>query len=525
MPEVSVLGIALFCLIPAALLYLFNLIFLQIAHPKDVPFIREAPGKTSFSWKTRLAYLTDCESIFREAYREYSKNGKPVVIPGFGLRTEIILPPSSLRWVLSQPDNVLSTTEAFVDVDQADYSLGHSKYIADGWQGHLVKQEMNAVLENIFVALNDELGVAFDTRFGTDQANWRTIDLLETVRMVVAQAASRFTVGLSLCRNEQYLKDSLDAIDGCIINAGVTGGTPPILRPLIGRLAGLKTQIAQRKVHRHFEPLYRERLETLQYRKDDPENVEPQDHLQLMLRYAQKERPHELYDLDNIARRLTAANFGAMHQTSLQVTNLLLNILGSDAEYNTMAVLRDEVARVMGSETQWTKAKVSKMIRADSIARETLRLQSFGGRAIFRKVMVDGVETDAGLKLPKGSIFSFLSQPVHVDEDKYEDPLKYDPFRFSRAREAAVDSTTSNTMSFVSTSADYLPFGHGKHACPGRFLIDSELKMIMAYVLTNYEIKFPEEYGDKRPANRWLAEAVAPPTGVKILVKRRKSTL
>ncbi|KAL3478474.1 cytochrome P450 [Aspergillus californicus] len=536
LPEVNSLVTVV---LPAALLYVIHLLFFRIVIPPNVPFVREPPGKTSFSWRTRLAYLTDCESIFREAYHnvsyrelriasitanqaaQYSKQGKAVVVPGFGVRNEVILPVSSLRWVLAQPESVLSVDDAFVEVDQADYSLGHAKYIQDAWQAMLVKTELNPVLENIVAALNDELGVAFDEYFGTDEENWRDIDLLETVRMVVAQAASRFTVGLPMCRNQQYLNDAFDAIDGCIINAGVTGGTPLILRPIVGRLVSIKTRLAQRKIQKHFRPTYRARLETLKHSPGDPNHVEPQDHLQMMLRFAQKERPHELYDETNIAWRLTAANFGSMHQTSIQVTNMLLNILGSDAEYDTIAVLRDEIARIKGSDKHWTKAMVSKMVRADSVARETMRCHSFGGRAVFRKVMADGVETDAGVQLPKGTVFSFLSQPAHADEATYEEPLKYDPFRFSRVREAATEANKASNLSFVSTSAVYMVFGHGKHACPGRFLIDFELKMIISYVLANYDVKFPEEYENKRPANEWMAEALAPPKGVRVLVKRR----
>ncbi|KAL2822403.1 cytochrome P450 [Aspergillus granulosus] len=516
----SLLGIGLFCLVPATLLYIVNALFFRVANPLGVPLIREPTGKTSFSLKTRLAYMFDCETLFREAYQKYSKLGKAVIIPGFGVRDEIILPARSLRWVLAQPDSVLSVSDAFVEVDQVVYSLGHERYVADAWQGLLVRLELNSVLEHIVAAMNDELGVAFDARFGTDEDNWKKIDLLETVRMVVAQAASRFTVGLPLCRNEQYLKDSFDVVDGCIINAGVTGGTPRILRPLVGPLMSLKSRLAQRKIKKHFESTYRERLETLKHPRDDPS--EPQDLLQMMVRYAERERRDELYDLDIFARRLSAANFGSMHQTSIQVTNMLLNIMGSDEEYNTVAVLRDEVSRILGrGDATWTKAKVSQMTRADSVARETLRCQSFGGRAVFRKVMTDGVETDTGVKLPKGCIISFLSQPAHADEAKYDDPLKYDPFRFSRIREA--DASKANTLSFVSTSPDHLPFGHGKHACPGRFLIDFELKMIIAYVLMNYDVKFPEEYHNKRPENKWMTEAIVPPPGVKILIKRRKS--
>lgn len=272
---------------------------------------------------------------------------------------------------------------------------------------------------------------------------------------------------------------------------------------------------------KHFEPIYRARLETLNHSKDDPS--EPQDHLQMMIRYAERERRHELYDLDIMARRLSAANFGSMHQTSIQVTNMLLNIMGSDEEYSTIAVLRDEVNRILGDDAIWTKAKVSKMTRADSVARETLRCQSFGGRAVFRKVMTDGIVTDAGVKLPKGCIISFFSQPMHADESKYENPLKYDPFRFSRIREAAEDAAKANTLSFVSTSPDNLPFGHGKHACPGRFLIDFELKMIIAYVLAHYDVKFPAGYHGKRPENKWLTEAIIPPPQVKVLIKRKRN--
>lgn len=294
-----------------------------------------------------------------------------------------------------------------------------------------------------------------------------------------------------------------------------------MLRPLVGRIAGLQAQFAQRKVRTHFESTYRARLATLNFAKHDLKHTEPQDHLQLMLRYAEKERPGELYDIDNISRRITASNLGSMHLTTIQVTNMLLNILGSDAEYNTISILRDEVAQIMGSDTKWTKAHISKMTKADSVARETLRCHSFGGRAIFRTVMVDNVETDTGIKIPKGTIFSFLGQPAQMDEDNYAEPWKYDPFRFSRDREVVASLALMKTPSFVTTSPDHLPFGHGKHACPGRFLVDFELKMIIAYILTNYDIKFPEEYNNKRPPNKWVMEVNMPPSGAKMMIRRR----
>jgi cytochrome P450 len=270
-----------------------------------------------------------------------------------------------------------------------------------------------------------------------------------------------------------------------------------------------------------LESLFLKRRELL---KHDPNEAEPRDHLQLMMRYAQKHKPEELNSPEDIAGRIILANFASMHQTALQVVNMLLNIVGSDPEFNTISILRDEIGRVLGGTPSWNKAKVAQMTRADSVARETLRLCSFGGRSVMRKALVDGLVTEDGTRLPKGAMISFLGRPAQVDAEKIDNPLQFDPFRFSREREAAADEHGKPGcahLSFVSTSPEHLPFGHGKYACPGRFLVDFELKMIISYVLMNYDIKFPPEYNGQRPENIWRAEANCPPDGARLLVKRR----
>ena len=122
-----------------------------------------------------------------------------MVIPGLGVRHEVILPQSLMRWVQAQPDDVLSLPHAFVEIDQVRSAMGSEHIVLDPWQGMLVKTHMNRVLEQICANMNDELAVVFDQRFGTDVDSWREIDLYETVKMIVCQAAGRFTVGLPLC--------------------------------------------------------------------------------------------------------------------------------------------------------------------------------------------------------------------------------------------------------------------------------------------------------------------------------------
>ncbi|TDZ46961.1 Cytochrome P450 monooxygenase tenB [Colletotrichum trifolii] len=512
-------GMGLLALGATIILFLVDRM-LRVPMPKGIPLIGEPEGATRFSVRTIARYYTDCAGLFREAYDEYAKKGKPVVIPGLGIRHEVIMPTSAMRWVLTQPDSQLSHIQAFAEMDQVEHALGDSRYVVDAWQGTLVRTELNAVLENVCDAMNEELGVAFDKWFGTDP-EWKEIDLFSCVRMVVAQAASRFTLGEPLCRNEEYLKTSLAVIDQLITNAGACGASPRALRPIVGALVNLPTHGKVRRLKKLFEPVWEERKRRLESGKDDPKNL---DHLQIMARWARTNRPEEFHSLDHMNKRLIAANFGSMHQTSIQVTNMLLNILESDPEHNTIAALRAESSRVLAEDggSSWTKGKVNRMIRADSVARETLRLNSFGGRALFRKVLVENFKTAEGVRLPRGTIISFLGQPAATDPETFDEPLKYDPFRFSRVREeAAARNEKAPAVSFVTTGPDYLPFGHGKSACPGRFLIDFELKMIMAHVLGHYDIEFPAEYNGKRPPNYWMTEALFPPDHVKIRIRKR----
>ena len=350
------------------------------------------------------------------------------------------------------------------------------------------------------------------------------------------------TVNRELGRDLDYIRTCIDLHESFIMTAGLAGASPRWARPFVGRLSAWSTPKKINTIKRLVRPLYQTRLKSQMAEEAGAGAGDVLDHFQMMVDYASLHQKDELLDLDVFVRRLIASNFGAMHQTGIQVTNLLLNILSSDTEYGTMKALREEFAAALdksgpnknmrdgASQLRWSKAELASMKIADSVARETLRLHSFGNRAVMRKVMVDDLVTEDGVRLPRGALISFLGHPAQTDKDVFgPDADKFDPFRFSRRTDRyqdpdAVPSYAPATKaSFVSTSAHFLPFGHGKHACPGRFLVDFELKMIMAYALKHYEIRFPAEYNGKRPETAWVTEAQLPPKEAQIEVLRRKS--
>jgi len=80
-----------------------------------------------------------------------------------------------------------------------------------------------------------------------------------------------------------------------------------------------------------------------------------------------------------------------------------------------------------------------------------------------RKAMKDFTFSD-GTFIPKGTILAATVGPVDVDEEIYEDPLTFKPFRFAEARKGADDARDAVKNQMVTTSVQHLAFGHGKHA-------------------------------------------------------------
>ena len=73
-------------------------------------------------------------------------------------------------------------------------------------------------------------------------------------------------------------------------------------------------------------------------------------------------------------------------------------------------------------------------------------------------------------------------------------------------------------LSTVAASETFLSFGHGRHACPGRVFTVTEMKLLLAYVIMNYDIKpLP-----KRPDNSFVGGSIIPPMKATISVRRGK---
>lgn len=386
----------------------------------------------------------------------------------------------------------------------------------------------------------EELDSAFDEQWGKDTKQWKEICVFDNLMLIIPRAVNRMLIGLPLCRNEDYLSNASKFATDVITSATIfLRFTPRWLKPILGPLFTLPNSHHWRNTAKHTLPVIKERLANFERKREDPtfEWEEPNDYISWHIEIATAENRQDELTPDMISRRLMPLNFAAIHTTTLTITNCLFDLIASDPAKGYLEGIREEAERVLAEEGgQWTKAGLAKCHRADSAVRESMRVSNFLTRGVMRKVLPEeGVENKAeGWRAPKGAYIGLDVHSVQHDPEIYPDPDTYDAFRFSRPREDDTQNAGNRTatekngaetlkqknVGLITTSDTFLPFSHGRHACPGRFFVALELKMLLAKLVMDYEV----EPLPTRPPSKWFGSNLLPPMKATIKVRRREGT-
>jgi cytochrome P450 len=438
--------------------------------------------------------------------------------------------------MLEQPDYVLSTAEAQTEVMYGQYNFFGWEFATDMFHARVLHKYLARHLNMLIPAMEEEVHHAVDTVFGLDTENWKRVNVWDTWLAIVPFITNRMLVGYPLCRNKEFLSSCIHFTDDVVRNLFLIGLAPKILRPVWGPIAALPNWLHWKKSSKWTVPLIKQRIHDIE-RKDAGDReydnwVEPEDFLTWSIRLAQQEqRPSELHP-EMIAKRIMPIEFAATHTTTVTGHGVVLDLLASDPALGYLDSIREEAARVLREEGgHWTKNGLARLYRLDSAIRESMRVSNFAQTLVERKVVArEGITNKAeGWHVPYGGFMTLNLHGTHHDGDLFENPDAYDAFRYSRPREAyeALSPEQKNPaeglrlkkLGMVTTGETHLPFGHGRHACPGRFFVAHELKMAIAHLVLNYDLKLLAE----RPKMFFVGAVGVPPIQACIEVKRKSA--
>ena len=439
--------------------------------------------------------------------------------------------------MLEQPDNVLSTWEAQSESLHGPYNFFASSFLHDPFHAKVIHKSLARNLNSMIPSMQEEVQFSIDTVFGLDTAKWKRVNVWKSWLEIVPYITNRMLVGYPLCRNKEWLANCVGFTEDVIRNMLLIGLCPMVLRPIFGRLLSLPNWWHWWKSSKFSLPIIKQRIHDMQ-RKEAGDSqyqdwVEPEDYITWQIRLAKEQHNEYESRADTISKRIMPLEFAATHTTSLTGHGVILDLLSSDPCLGYLDGIREEAARVLKEEGgNWTKAGLARLIRLDSAIRESMRFSNFAQTLVERKVVAPGGVTHKteGWHVPQGAFFTLPLAGVHHDNDLHQNSETYDAFRYSRPREVydalpkdqknPKEELTMKQLGMVTTGLDHLPFGHGRHGCPGRFFVAHELKMALAYLLLNYDFKLLSE----RPKTKWLGAVPIQAFETNIELRRKKGT-
>ncbi|KDQ49529.1 hypothetical protein JAAARDRAFT_165601 [Jaapia argillacea MUCL 33604] len=460
------------------------------------------PSVPLLSYIGAFRFLFGAPKLVQEGYDKFK--GAPFKIAGIGQWIIVVGDPKGVNDIRKAPDEVLSFTEALNEMLATEYTLGPNIHY-DQYHVPIVQSQLTRNISKTFDAVRDEIGAAFTDAIPlTDE--WVKSPGLDTIMQVVARTSNRVFVGLPLCRNKDYLELSIQFTIDVMKGAALINLFPAPLKPLAGRIfTNLPNRINRGMAH--LQPLIEERLKNMEeYGEDWPDK--PNDFLMWCMEDAQGEER----TIRNWTLRILALNFAAIHTSSMSFTHALFH-LAANPQY--IQPMREEVEAIVNEEG-WSKAAMQKMKKLDSFLKETQRYNGISCLSMTRKVLQPFTFSD-GTQVPAGHTISAAATPVHHNDLNYPDADVFDGFRFANMREEDGEGTKHQ---FVSTGADYVPFGHGKHACPGRFFAANELKAMLAHLVINYDMKLENE--SVRPPDCWFVMNLTPNLTAEVMFRKRR---
>jgi len=401
------------------------------------------------------------------------------------------------------PSDIFSFVAATEEIIFTKHLLGPT-INTNPYHNDVVKEHLTRNLSAIFADVKEEVMLAFQDSIPLKE-EWTNIVVYPVITQIVARASSRVFVGIPLCRNPEYLNLSINHTADVSRARGVLIRFPGFLRGIAARFLTNVPKVV-RLMQKHLGPIIEERQKKIaEYGPDYPDK--PNDLLSWTMDAAEgDERSPE-----KLTNRVLVLNFAAIHTSSAAFTHALFHLA---AEPQYLAPLREEVETII-KEDGWSRTAISNMHKLDSFLKESHRM-NIGAAALSRKAMKDYTFSD-GTFIPKGTSISAASRAIHLDDEIYADANVFNGFRFSGLPDEGGQKVRSQ---FVSTSPDYIGFGHGKHACPGRFFASNELKVMLAHLILDYDVKMEKE--GVRPTNRWVGFNPMPDTRMSVLFRRRR---
>ncbi|KAI1491516.1 ent-kaurene oxidase [Biscogniauxia mediterranea] len=461
--------------------------------------------------KRRKAFITNGLDFYKKGYELFkSKAYRLTTLDG----ERIIIPRNLLEEVRRLPEDVIDINKAF-DVMNEGKHLKMGDPESTEFLIHIIRSDLTRSLVRINPRLTAEtIRTIADALPPCD--DWTPVTLYPTLLRIVATVSGAIFIGPDLCRSEEYLKASMNYTLDFINAVSKLKQWSPWMR-WFGRyftpeVNNLFTE--RKKAHMFLEPIIKERRAAMKAGEEMPD-----DTLQWMINKADEFKISD----EKLAEIQLNLSMAAIHTTTLTLTMILYDLVVRPDIINE---LRQEIESVLETtDGVMTTHALFEMKLLDSVMKESQRVNP-GSLIRFQRWVAKPVTLSDGTRLPAGVMIETPHALAVQDPLSYENPEKFDAHRFLNLRNGTSEDLlgykNKEQHQFVTVTKDFMHFGYGRHACPGRFFAANEIKLILARILLTYDIKMPDGLTE-RYANLTMGTDQFPDATKDILFKKTAS--
>ncbi|KAF5505675.1 Cytochrome P450 monooxygenase ATR2 [Colletotrichum siamense] len=435
--------------------------------------------------KRRKMYFAMATKLYEEGYQKVSIHFKSSIWRITGADGDIVMIPlhhcDDLRKMPDDTVNNVPLLEALCETRWTDYHPINPLLL------NVIKSNLTPSLAKVAVTLSGHIQRTVLDSLGSC-TEWTEVVLYDKLLNMVAIISGRIFIGPELCHKKEYLEASTMFVIDLFTTAAKVKRWPKFLRfigkhyiPEIKKLAEHRRRAAQVLV-----PVIEER------KRLNTEGTEaPEDMLQWFIAKSSK---FSMDSNEQLAETQLSLSVVAIHTTTMAATHTLYDIAARCPDI--IPALRTEIKSVLAAnENEWTTSALFQMKLLDSVMRESQRFNP-ASLISFLRTITKPVTLKDGTYLPTGTNIAVPMVGPLQDDSHYTDPNLFDPYRFVSIRDEMrsdpLQYANKEQYQFVSLTKENMAFGFGRHACPGRFFAATEIKMLLARVLLEYDIRMPD---------------------------------
>ncbi|KAI3324417.1 cytochrome P450 [Xylariaceae sp. AK1471] len=420
--------------------------------------------------------------------------GQPYEVPTPDTRYVFVSSPKHIEELDQAPDTVLSLQAAARHMLQPKYTMhGFCWFDIRGTEGVGFERALRTLLTSYMPGVLPDLSRLVKVRFDQLRIKHTTVKgvpetkVASLMNQLVAITNAYVLFGEETCNNVEFMNAASTFMEQTLAVAEILRLIPAFAVPLVGRITSSYFQ-SNKVMHQMLLAVVEKRCQERDMRILGHKVPKHTDAIQWIMDTSPRQSP---WSPERIVWELLAIWFGACY--SLVVTSTFaIQDLGRHPEY--VKYLRAEL------ESQYDEFELTGkgLPLLDSFLKESARQHPVESMSTRRQAIQpfkfsDGITLDVG---------DWACTPVHAinhDPNKYPDPFTFNGFRFASPEvlEKATlmkDSTSSQAKpsELTEVSSEWQFWGTGRMACPGRYYATMALKVLLAQVISNYDISLPE---------------------------------